>query len=173
MNSIISHKFDLQNDEIMAYYISFLKTLSFKLNPATIHFFFNETTEEFPLLIEVLKLYDWNESMVRIAVRNILLNIVRVNDESMLQFVTKHTKVSTFHRECPKKKFQEYLSELIDSLVGFSIEMDTFVRSAENVLANRERLRGKVDDLIDLIHYIGELLEVEAVAESLSLLGEF
>lgn len=51
--------------------------------------------------------------------------------------------------------------------------MDTFVRSAENVLANRERLRGKVDDLIDLIHYIGELLDVEAVAESLSILGQF
>lgn len=64
----------------------------------------------------------------------------------------------------------EYLSELIDSLVGLSLEMDTFVRSAENVLANRERLRGKVDDLIDLIHYIGELLDVEAVAESLSIL---
>ncbi|KAF1760202.1 hypothetical protein GCK72_008448 [Caenorhabditis remanei] len=156
VNSIISHKFDLHNDEIMAYYISFLKTLSFKLNPATIHFFFNETTEEFPLLIEVLKLYNWNESMVRIAVRNILLNIVRVDDDSMIIFVTRHIK--------------DYLSELIDSLVALSIEMDTFVRSAENVLANRERLRGKVDDLIDLIHYIGELLEVEAVAESLSVL---
>lgn len=156
VNSIISHKFDLQNDEIMAYYISFLKTLSFKLNPATIHFFFNETTEEFPLLVEVLKLYNWNESMVRIAVRNILLNIVRVQDDSMIIFAIKHTK--------------EYLSELIDSLVGLSLEMDTFVRSAENVLANRERLRGKVDDLIDLIHYIGELLDVEAVAESLSIL---
>lgn len=156
VNSIISHKFDLHNDEIMAYYISFLKTLSFKLNAATIHFFFNETTEEFPLLVEVLKLYDWNESMVRIAVRNILLNIVRVDDDSMIIFVTKHIK--------------EYLSELIDSLVALSVEMDTFVRSAENVLANRERLRGKVDDLIDLIHYIGELLEVEAVAETLSVL---
>lgn len=154
VNSIISHKFDLHNDEIMAYYISFLKTLSFKLNPATIHFFFNETTEEFPLLVEVLKLYNWNESMVRIAVRNILLNIVRVDDDSMIIFVIKHIK--------------EYLSELVDSLVALSIEMDTFVRSAENVLANRERLRGKVDDLIDLIHYIGELLEVEAVAETLS-----
>ncbi|CAO4371667.1 unnamed protein product [Caenorhabditis nigoni] len=154
VNSIISHKFDLQNDEIMAYYISFLKTLSFKLNPATIHFFFNETTEEFPLLVEVLKLYNWNETMVRIAVRNILLNIVRVDDDSMTIFVIRHIK--------------EYLSELIDSLVALSVEMDTFVRSAENVLANRERLRGKVDDLIDLIHYIGELLEVEAVAETLS-----
>ncbi|CAL2037595.1 unnamed protein product [Caenorhabditis brenneri] len=156
VNSIISHKFDLHNEEIMAYYISFLKTISFKLNAATIHFFFNETTEEFPLLIEVLKLYNWNESMVRIAVRNILLNIVRVDDDSMIIFVTRHIK--------------EYLSELIDSLVALSIEMDTFVRSAENVLANRERLRGKVDDLIDLIHYIGELLEVEAVAETLSIL---
>lgn len=42
VNSIITHQFDFANEEIMAYYISFLKTLSFKLNPYTIHFFFNE-----------------------------------------------------------------------------------------------------------------------------------
>lgn len=42
VNSIITHKFDFSNEEITAYYISFLKTLSFKVNPHTIHFFFNE-----------------------------------------------------------------------------------------------------------------------------------
>jgi len=45
VNSIIQHKFDFANEEVIAYYISFLKTLSFKLNPATIHFFFNEVVQ--------------------------------------------------------------------------------------------------------------------------------
>lgn len=44
VNSIIMHKFDFDNEEIMAYYISFIKTLSFKLNIYTIHFFFNEAS---------------------------------------------------------------------------------------------------------------------------------
>ncbi|XGW17603.1 hypothetical protein V3C99_002305 [Haemonchus contortus] len=154
VNSIITHTFDFTNEEIMAYYISFLKTLSFKLNPSTIHFFFNEATEEFPLLTESLKFFDSTESMVRIAVRNIVLNIVRVNDPSMTVFVKGATKV--------------YLYNLVDSLVTQAIELDTFVRSAENVIANRDRLREKVDDLIDLLHYMGELLEVDAIADSLS-----
>lgn len=42
VNSIIVHKFDFSDEEIMAYYISFLKTLSLKLNNHTVHFFYNE-----------------------------------------------------------------------------------------------------------------------------------
>ncbi len=44
INNIIVHKFDFNDEEIMAYYISFLKTLSLKLNGQTIHFFFNEVS---------------------------------------------------------------------------------------------------------------------------------
>ncbi|VDL71792.1 unnamed protein product [Nippostrongylus brasiliensis] len=130
VNSIITHSFDFTNEEIMAYYISFLKTLSFKLNPSTIHFFFNEATEEFPLLTESLKFFNSSESMVRIAVRNIVLNIIRVEDPSMTCFV--------------KGAIEQYLHDLVDSLVAQAIELDTFVRSAENVIANRDRLREKV-----------------------------
>jgi len=44
INSIIVHKFDFSDEEVLAYYISFLKTLSFKLNNHTIHFFYNEVS---------------------------------------------------------------------------------------------------------------------------------
>jgi len=42
VNSIILHKFDFTDEEITAYYISFIKTLSFKLNTHSINFFYNE-----------------------------------------------------------------------------------------------------------------------------------
>lgn len=48
VNSIIVHKFDFSDEEIMAYYISFLKTLSLKLNKHTVHFFYNEVSGEPP-----------------------------------------------------------------------------------------------------------------------------
>lgn len=48
VNSIIVHKFDFSDEEVMAYYISFLKTLSLKLNAHTVHFFYNEVrTQQF------------------------------------------------------------------------------------------------------------------------------
>lgn len=45
----------------MAYYISFLKTLSLKLNSHSIHFFFNERMAEFPLYVEAIKFFDHPE----------------------------------------------------------------------------------------------------------------
>ena len=47
VNCIIVHKFDFSDEEVMAYYISFLKTMSLKLNIHTIHFFFNEVILNF------------------------------------------------------------------------------------------------------------------------------
>lgn len=44
MNSIMVHKFDFSDEDVMGYYILFLKTLSLKLNTHTIHFFYNEAS---------------------------------------------------------------------------------------------------------------------------------
>lgn len=38
------HKFDFSDEDVMGYYILFLKTLSLKLNTHTIHFFYNEAS---------------------------------------------------------------------------------------------------------------------------------
>lgn len=89
VNSIILHKFDLSDEEVMAYYISFLKTLSFKLNPHTIHFFFNGS--DFPLYTEAIKYFNHPEKMVRIAVRILTLNLFKVDEKSMLKFITGQT----------------------------------------------------------------------------------
>ena len=88
VNSIIVHKFDFSDEEVMAYYISFLKTLSFRLNKHTIHFFYNEHNNDFPLYTEAIKFFNHGESMVRIAVRTLSLNVYRVEDERMIKFVT-------------------------------------------------------------------------------------
>lgn len=89
VNSIIMHKFDLSDEEVMAYYISFLKTLSFKLNSHTIHFFFNGS--DFPLYTEAIKYFNHPEKMVRIAVRILTLNVFKVDEKSMLKFITGQT----------------------------------------------------------------------------------
>lgn len=41
-NMIIAQSFDFKNQELLSYYMSFLKTLSLKLDTKYIHFFFNE-----------------------------------------------------------------------------------------------------------------------------------
>ncbi|KAG0353163.1 Protein CL16A, partial [Gamsiella multidivaricata] len=49
VNQVICLKYDFSNDEILAYYIYLLRTLSFKLSKDTIYFFFNEHLDDFPL----------------------------------------------------------------------------------------------------------------------------
>jgi len=100
------HKFDFSDEDVMGYYILFLKTLSLKLNTHTIHFFYNEVsiissipsyqvnlsfplqhTNDFPLYTEAIKFFNHPESMVRIAVRTISLNVYKVQNSSMLRFI--------------------------------------------------------------------------------------
>ncbi|KAI6241474.1 FPL domain-containing protein [Aphelenchoides fujianensis] len=151
INVMITHPFDFENEELLAYYVSFLKTLSFKLNPNTVHFFFNEasgrSTHEFPLFTEALKFFNHNESMVRIAVRTITLNVFRLKDEGMLKFVVSRA--------------QDYFTLLAKEIARQTIEMDTFARSAQNELTNRDRLLNMIDLHLDHIHYLNDILLVK------------
>jgi protein CLEC16A len=144
VNSIIIHKFDFSDEEVMAYYISFLKTLSFRLNKHTIHFFYNEHTNDFPLYTEAIKFFNHSESMVRIAVRTLSLNVYKVEDEAMVQFVTDKTAAP-------------YFSNLVWFIGNHILEIDNCVRNdADHKSLNR--LKDIVADHIDHLHYINDIL---------------
>lgn len=146
VNSIITHPFDFENEEIIAYYISFLKTLSFKINPNTVHFFYSDTANEFPLFTEAIRFYNHRESMVRIAVRTLTLNLFRAKNEGVQKFLVD--------------KSSAYFSNVCEGIAAQIIEMDTFARSAQNEASNRSRLMGMIDEHLDHLHYINDILEI-------------
>ncbi|XP_025026449.1 protein CLEC16A isoform X3 [Python bivittatus] len=146
VNSIIVHKFDFSDEEIMAYYISFLKTLSLKLNNHTVHFFYNEHTNDFALYTEAIKFFNHPESMVRIAVRTITLNVYKVSldNRAMLHYIRDKTAVP-------------YFSNLVWFIGSHVIELDNCVQTDEE-----HRNRGKLSDLVaehlDHLHYLNDIL---------------
>ncbi|XP_059091774.1 protein CLEC16A homolog isoform X2 [Tigriopus californicus] len=144
VNAIIVHKFDFSDEEVMAYYISFLKTLSFRLNKHTIHFFYNEHTNDFPLYTEAIKFFNHSESMVRIAVRTLTLNVYRTEEESMLKFVIDKTAVP-------------YFSNLVWFIGNHILDMDACVREDTD-----HRSLGRLKDLaaehLDHLHYLNDIL---------------
>ncbi|XP_011885912.1 PREDICTED: protein CLEC16A isoform X6 [Cercocebus atys] len=146
VNSIIVHKFDFSDEEIMAYYISFLKTLSLKLNNHTVHFFYNEHTNDFALYTEAIKFFNHPESMVRIAVRTITLNVYKVSldNQAMLHYIRDKTAVP-------------YFSNLVWFIGSHVIELDDCVQTDEE-----HRNRGKLSDLVaehlDHLHYLNDIL---------------
>jgi len=146
VNCIIVHKFDFSDEEVMAYYISFLKTMSLKLNVHTIHFFFNEHTNDFPLYTEGIKFFNHSESMVRIAVRTLTLNVYKVGDESMLAFIRDRTAAP-------------YFSNLVWFIGNHIVELDNCVRADAD-----HQSRGRISDLVaehlDHLHYVNDILSL-------------
>ncbi|XP_014476432.1 PREDICTED: protein CLEC16A isoform X3 [Dinoponera quadriceps] len=147
VNSIIVHKFDFSDEEVMAYYISFLKTLSLKLNAHTIHFFYNEVNEhtnDFPLYTEAIKFFNHSEGMVRIAVRTLTLNVYRVEDASMLAFIRDRTAAP-------------YFSNLVWFIGDHIIELDICVRNDADH-QSQNRLSDLVAEHLDHLHYLNDIL---------------
>ncbi|XP_021935707.1 protein CLEC16A homolog isoform X2 [Zootermopsis nevadensis] len=147
VNSIIVHKFDFSDEEVMAYYISFLKTLSLKLNAHTIHFFYNEHTNDFPLYTEAIKFFNHPESMVRIAVRTLTLNVYRVEDKSMLKFIRDKTAAP-------------YFSNLVWFIGNHILELDTCVRNDADH-QSQNRLSDLVAEHLDHLHYLNDILSLD------------
>eukprot|EP00794_Sanderia_malayensis_P009382 gene9382-10370_t len=147
VNSIIVHKFDFSNEEVLAYYISFLKTLSLKLNKHTVNFYFNEQKNDFPLYTEGIKFFNHPESMVRIAVRTLTLNVYRVGHENMLNFICDKTA-------------NPYFSNLVWFIGKHAIELDDCVMIESDHL-KCDRLKMWVADHLDHLHYLHDILCLE------------
>uniref|UniRef100_A0AC35TX68 FPL domain-containing protein n=1 Tax=Rhabditophanes sp. KR3021 TaxID=114890 RepID=A0AC35TX68_9BILA len=147
VNSIIVHNFDFDDEEIAGYYVSFLRTLSLRLNTHTVHFFFNEAEEEFVLYTEATKLCQHPEGMVRTAAKTITLHIYQIKDQAMLKFVVKQSF--------------DYFSKICDIIAEKAIDMDVFIRSAENEESNRTRLLDMMHLYMDYCHYLNDIFDLK------------
>ncbi|KAI1302424.1 hypothetical protein EDD11_005615 [Mortierella claussenii] len=146
VNRIICLKYDFSNDEILAYYIYLLRTLSFKLSKDTIYFFFNEHLDDFPLYSEAIKFFNHEESMIRIAVRIITLNVYSVNDEQMQDFILDRTTTTYF-----------------SNLVWFIGNYGTTINDMLLHLGDGEysRINYYLAEHMDCFYYVNDIIELE------------
>ncbi|KAH1232134.1 Protein TRANSPARENT TESTA 9 [Glycine max] len=110
MNYLITYSFDFHNEELLSYYISFLRAISGKLNKNTISLLVKTRNDEvvsFPLYVEAIRFAFHEENMIRTAVRTVTLNVYHVGDECVNRYITSvpHTDyfsnlVSFFRNQC-------------------------------------------------------------------------
>lgn len=158
VNSITMHKFDFDDEEVMAYYISFIKTLSLKLNVHTVHFFFNETSADFPLYTEAIKFFNHSEKMVRIAVRTLTLNVFAVRERAMLRFIRDHTAAPYFSNLA--WFIGSHVIDIETSLVALAENRDTPSANSykgQNLLIKLEDL---IAEHLDHLHYLNDILRL-------------
>lgn len=96
INDLIVHPFNFANEEILSHFISFLKTLSLRLDPQTIQFFFNAQAQDFPLYSEAIKFFKHPENMVRIAVRTLSLSVYKLDFPPLREFILERSAIPYF-----------------------------------------------------------------------------
>uniref|UniRef100_A0A8C6U614 C-type lectin domain containing 16A n=1 Tax=Neogobius melanostomus TaxID=47308 RepID=A0A8C6U614_9GOBI len=101
-------------------------------------------TNDFALYTEAIKFFNHPESMVRIAVRTITLNVYKVDNQHMLHYIRDKTAVP-------------YFSNLVWFIGSHVIELDKCVQTDEE-----HKNRGKLSDLVaehlDHLHYLNDIL---------------
>ncbi|KAF7806685.1 protein TRANSPARENT TESTA 9-like [Senna tora] len=150
MNYLITYSFDFRNEELLSYYISFLRAISGKLNKSTISLLVKTDNDEvvsFPLYVEAIRFAFHEENMVRTAVRTVTLNVYHVGDDSVNRYITSspHT---------------DYFSNLISFFRKQCMDLNRLVYEA---LKNRRSdsastILAAVDEIEDNLYYFSDIV---------------
>ncbi|CAK9325834.1 unnamed protein product [Citrullus colocynthis] len=149
MNKLITYAFDFRNDELLSYYISFLRAISGKLNKSTISLLVktqNDKVVSFPMYVEAIQFAFHEENMIRTAVRALTLNVYHVGDDYVNRFITSPPHA-------------EYFSNLVTFFKKQCINLNELVfetmRSAE---LSTSTILAAVDEIEDNLYYISDVI---------------
>jgi len=144
LNRLISHNFDLsETDEIVDYFVSFLKMLALKINSKSVQFFYNKRFKDFPLYGTAISLFNHPESMVRTASRTVTLQVYSVRDAQVINAVLSLPHAAYFpHLACEiRRRWMKIDKNLIDDL-------------------NVDDLRDDIDDVNDTLMYFQDIFNL-------------
>ncbi|KAL2250916.1 UNVERIFIED_CONTAM: Protein TRANSPARENT TESTA 9 [Sesamum indicum] len=150
VNYLITYSFDFRNEELLSYYISFLRAISGKLNKDTISLLVKTQNEEvvsFPLYVEAIRFAFHEESMIRTAVRALTLNIYHVGDDAVNMFVSRAPHADYFLNLV--KFFRDQCIHL--NLVVSNASKNLDVESTSTILS-------AVDEIEDNLYYFSDVV---------------
>lgn len=152
VNNIITHPYKFDVGDLAQYYISFLRSVSNKINGDTLCLLVKvhgDAVVSFPLYSEALKFAQHGEKMIQTAIRALTLNIYNVGDDMVYQFITTPPVSS-------------YFSDLIHNLKEQCTHLDNLVHALEEMGVNQRRkeLLLKTDRIVDDLYYLKDILYV-------------
>lgn len=150
VNNIITHPYKFDGGDLAQYYISFLRSVSNKINGDTLCLLVKvhgDAVVSFPLYSEALKFAQHGEKMIQTAIRALTLNIYNVGDDMVYQFITTPPVSS-------------YFSDLIHNLKEQCTHLDNLVHALEEMGVNQRRkeLLLKTDRIVDDLYYLKDIL---------------
>ncbi|XP_042502610.1 protein TRANSPARENT TESTA 9-like isoform X2 [Macadamia integrifolia] len=123
INKIILHPYKFDGGDLALYYVSFLRSVSGKLNKDTLCLLVKvqeDVVVSFPLYSGAIKFATHEEKMIQIAVRALTLNIYNVADEMVCRYITTPPA-------------SEYFLDLVLNLRGHCYHLDAAVNATKYV----------------------------------------
>ncbi|XP_031478821.1 protein TRANSPARENT TESTA 9 isoform X1 [Nymphaea colorata] len=151
INSLITYPFDFRNEELLSYYISFLRAISGKLDKNTISLLVKTDNDEvvsFPLYTEAIKFAFHEENMVRIAVCALTLNVYHVGDEHVNRYITGPA-------------VGNYFSDFVTYFRKQCIKLDKWVSEASRdpgCTRATSNINSAVDEIEDNLYYFSDII---------------
>ena len=165
MNDILSFSFDFKNEELVGYFISLVKSIALKLDNNLVQLFFDPKKASFPLFSSITRFFDNSESMVRIAVRNISLTLLSLEDEELLKYVGRDDD----------KYFQNTVDLLTRLCGSVARAFELIIDDGREVRRTRSRtgffhrrvktpnVTAKLIEIENIFTYLGEVMNVTNV----------
>ncbi|KAJ2742574.1 Protein CL16A [Coemansia sp. BCRC 34301] len=146
VNDLIGAPVDLECEEVVVYYVAFLKALSLKLTQSTIRLFFSpEDSGGFPLFTAAISLFDHSDSMVRVAVRAITLNVIRISNGDVVEYLLESPKATYFWGSI----VMHAVKACVDDAVRLLVDNGSWA-GVDSVLENHMGLLAYVNDVCAL-----------------------
>lgn len=175
VNELIECDFDFDDEEVMAYYISLLKTISLKLNPATVQFFFdygdgvrggNKKSSDapgaklasFPLFTRAVGFVEHPESMVRAAARTVVLNVFGVHDKELRRYLLKPENWGLY-----VPRVVDRIAAAVESIDGVALVDGS---SPESGISHDGERSNLIAELGDLMYHVNDLMCVPDLVDN-------
>lgn len=130
INEIIGYSYDFEDDELVDTFISFMKSLSLRLNTQTVQFFFIEETGAYPLLSKAITFLSFKEPMVRTAAQATILNVYRIDEVRAREYALQERIVDDFLSTVTSVLNTQYAS-MCDACFGYRMAQPDAVQAAQ------------------------------------------
>ncbi|KAH0475691.1 MAG: hypothetical protein KVP17_004414 [Porospora cf. gigantea B] len=133
------------DDELISWYVNFLKSVSRMLSPKTVRFMHNDACSSFPLLLHGLKFLFSKDALVKTTVRNMTLALLGFDDAGVQQSIT--SRYSVF--ECIALSLRDVVTAWQQKL-----QLVAFDKTAVALL----KMKSLRDDLVDVCLFLEDVL---------------
>ena len=135
-----------KKEEFLTYQVNFIKSLTLKLNIDCIEFFYNKHKNQFPILHRAFSLYNHKDAMIRSAVKNIFLTILKIKEEHLRRFITSFPN---------NIYYPNIIFQLRNIIIRLCIINFIDEKNRNNPI---DKFRDEHDNLIDYMYYISDIL---------------